>query len=181
MMQGNRILVEYGIQTEDSDLRAHVCVNAGIVYVFPTKLSVPLVTTGKYRSVPVISYIDGREIITARGYTVPVEDIPQVIPANAKYFIDKARFSPDDSTSAKGDKAVAVVRSMLRLGWFPLPCNPEIIDDISMQLDGLDIIVSGKHRIQVKCDYRGGSPARYPDVTGNLFLQVSECNPSRAA
>ena len=41
-------LVDYGIQTEDSDIRAHVSVVAGKVYVFPTKLAVALVKSGKY-------------------------------------------------------------------------------------------------------------------------------------
>jgi hypothetical protein len=36
----NTKLVDYGIQTEESDLRAHVCVNARQVYVYPTKKGV---------------------------------------------------------------------------------------------------------------------------------------------
>ena len=34
------------------------------------------------------------------------------------------------------------------------------------------IVVNGKWRIQVKCDYDAG-----PGGTGNLFLQTAECNP----
>ena len=174
---GNTKLVEYGIQTEDSDWRAHVCVNAGKVYVFPTKLAVPLVGNGMHRVIPVRTLINGRWIVTAQGCAVPALSIPRVVPVGAKHFIDKAHFNSEDSTTIKGEKAVDVVQALLRVGWFPLPWDTSIIDDIEMQRNGLDIVVSGKHRIQVKCDFNGGEPADRPRVTGNLFLQIAECNP----
>ena len=156
---GNTKLVEYGIQTEDSDWRAHVCVNAQKVYVFPTKLAAPLVDSGNYAHIPVYTWIRGQKIQTATGIAVPALSVPRVVPVGAKYFIEKAHFNEEDSTTIKGEKAVDVVQALLRVGWFPLPWDTSIVSDVEMQRSGLDIVVSGRHRIQVKCDFRGGDPA----------------------
>lgn len=178
---GNTKLVDYGIQTDSSDWRAHVCVNAGTVYVFPTKLAALLIQSKTYRMVEVPSFIHGQKIITARGYVVPVQDIPRITPVNAKHFIGKVDFSPNLSTTEKGNKAVSVVMQLLKFGWFPLPWDSGLVDGIEMQVSGLDVIVTGRHSIQVKCDYEGGEPKREtPRVTGNLFLQVEECNPLKS-
>lgn len=178
---GNVKIVEYGIQTEDSDWRAHVCVNAGKVYVFPTKLAVQFIRKGNYRLVAVNTRIGGREILTAHGHLIPALSLPRVVPVSARSIIDRAHFNDEDSTTIKGEKAVDVVQTLLRIGWFPLPWDTSIVEDIGMQRGGLDIVVSGSHKIQVKCDYEGGEPVKSsPRVTGNLFLQIDECNPLRA-
>jgi len=77
-------------------------------------------------------------------------------------------------TSVKGAKAVRVVTELLRIGWFPLPVDPQIIDDVDMQIKGTDINVRASFKIQVKCDYKGGIG---PGCTGRLYLQVAENNP----
>lgn len=175
---GNTRLIRYGIQTDSSDWRAHVCVNAGMVYVFPTKLAAQLIEKNNYRLVEVPTYIGGQKIITARGYPVPVSDIPRITPVSVANVIEKVGFSKELSTTEKGDRAVKLVMRLLRLGWFPLPWDSGIVEGVEMQVSGLDVIVTGRHSIQVKCDYEGGEPKKAdPRVTGNLFLQVEECNP----
>lgn len=169
---GNTKLVDYGIQNEDSDIRAHVGVLAGKVYVYTTRHALDVLGNKKYPVRNVSRNPQG--IITAQGYAVPVVDIkPATI--NAEALIQREQFSADDNESIKGEKAVNVVQSLLRGGRFPLPVNPVIVQDVEMQHKGLDIIVRGTWRIQVKCDYRCGHG--HIDCTGNLFLQVRECNP----
>lgn len=173
---GNTTLFEHGIHTEKSDLRAHVCVSAGKVYVFPTvavSQFVQSLNPVERRQMQRSTWTRGIE--TAKGYILPVSKIPQLIEVNAKWAISKVEFHPNMSTTEKGNRAVAVVQKLLRVGWFPLPINPEIVRDVSMQHSGFDVIVTANHRIEVKCDYNGGSP----NGTGNLYLQTHECNPWR--
>ena len=179
-MLGNTTLVDYGIQTEQSDLRAHVCVNARCVYVYPTKKGIEAIASGQYRKVPASQ--PGATFITAEGFLVPPMSIWGCMPINAQWAIDRVgpvAFS--DSTTRKGEWAVKVVRKLLKFGRFPMWGNTEIIDDLDIQVQGIDLIVTSRARIQVKCDYEGGEPVRTGKtgerVTGNLFLQVSECNP----
>lgn len=184
MVLGNTQLFEHGIHTEKSDLRAHVCVNAERVYVFPSSHAVDLIESGKYRKVPAFTDVNGRSIRTAEGYLVPWRHIPYIREVNItsimRWFVDKYGFSEQDTTSEKGNKAVFIVSHLLRIGHFPLPMHPMIVKDVEMQREGDDIIVQSRHRIEVKCDFRGGGTwTRGGDVTGNLFLQVAECNPLR--
>lgn len=177
---GNTNLVEYGIQTEKSDLRAHVCVNARQVYVYPTKKGLEAIATGNFRKAPATQ--PGAAFVTAEGFLVPPSAIWGCIPINAGWAMELAgivRFS--DSTTRKGEWAVTVVRHLLSRGWFPMWGASEVIDQLDIQVKGIDVIVTSKARIQVKCDYDGGAPPRPgrqgERVTGNLFLQVAECNP----
>ena len=68
---------------------------------------------------------------------------------------------------------------MLKKGLISLPINATIIDDKDIQIAGTDIIVCSHLKIQVKCDYRAGNKKHHRRVTGNLFLQIAECNPER--
>lgn len=177
---GNTRLVEYGIQTEESDLRAHVCVNARTVYVYPTKMGIKTVTEGNFQKRP--AYQPGAAFPTAEGFIVPPEKIYGCLPINAAWAMERLGIvSFGASTSAKGDWAVGVVRLLLSKGWFPMWGTSEVIDSLDIQIKGVDVIVTSRARIQVKCDYEGGSPVRQGNkgerVTGNLFLQVAECNP----
>lgn len=165
-------LVNYGIQNEGSHIRAHVCVLAGKVYVYPTTEGVRALETtlqkGRTATQP------GMDKPTAYGYAIPIEEIERCVPISAKGIIKTARFALDDTTSAKGAKAVKVVAELLRVGWFPLPVDPQIIEDAEMQIKGADINVRASFKIQVKCDYKGGDG---PGCTGRLYLQVAEINP----
>lgn len=171
---GNTVLIEYGIQNEKSDLRAHVSVVGRCVYVYRTETALSVIASNKYRKVPVMT----GNIVTATGYVVPPSDIANIkivdIPEKIMLL---ANFSQFDSTSAKGDKAVKIIKWLLKSGLFPLAAMPEVITDKDLQIEGTDILVKLESRIQVKCDYKAGDRS---GCTGNLFLQVSECNPFRS-
>lgn len=171
-MIGNTTLIEYGIQNEDTDIRAHVGVLAATVYVYPTQTGKRLIESGRYEQKPVKT----GNIITALGCVVPWRDIPGVktiaIPDS---WMQKISFGVLDSTTVKGEKAVKIVSGMLKQGMFPLPVDPRVINESQLQISGLDILVELRTKIQVKCDYRGGGSK--PICTGNLFLQTHECNP----
>lgn len=111
---------------------------------------------------------------TSWGFLVPPKAIERCVPVRAAAFIKEASFSQTDSTSIKGEKAVSVVANLLKIGWFPLPVDPKVIEDADMQISGTDINVCANFRIQVKCDYTGGDGI---GCTGNLFLQTAEINP----
>lgn len=128
--------------------------------------------SGKYKARP--GYQKGYDSPTSMGFLVPPKDIARCVPIPAKAIIDLYKFSEGDNTSAKGEKAVLVVAKLLRYGWFPLPVDPQIIEDADMQITGTDINVHAKFKIQVKCDYKGGEGS---GCTGNLFLQTAEINP----
>jgi hypothetical protein len=170
---GNTQLVEYGIQNEKSDLRAHVCVVAGRVYTYATEDGQAAIATGAFRTRDVKTH----NIVTARGYLVPPGrikgcrwvDIPQVWRTHPALKIEHS-----DSTGVKGERAAQIVRGLLIQNKFPLFAGTaDMVSDEVLQVQGIDISVTV--RIQVKCDFRGGH--RDAGGTGNLFLQTHECNP----
>lgn len=165
-------LVPYGIQNERSDIRAHVCVLAQIVYVYPTVCGRKAIESKTYQGKPASQ--KGYDGATAWGYAVPVDDIERMVSMRVSHFIPLFGFQFDDITSVKGQKAVKLVAYMLRNGLFPLFVDPEVILDAEMQITGTDINVRSSHRIQVKCDYKGGKGR---GCTGNLYLQTDEINP----
>lgn len=173
-MLGNTRLVDYGIQTEKSDIRAHVCVLAQACYVYETKKALPLAQSNRYHHRSVFT----GSIKTATGFAVPVVDIPECHTVNIPdSWMKKIGFSKYDNPSEKGEKAVKIVSGMVRTGRFPLMfLGCDLVDDEHMQISGTDILISLQRdiRIQVKCDYKGGIGM---GCTGNLFLQVQECNP----
>lgn len=167
---GNTRLIDYGILNEKSDLRAHVCVLGKNVYVFPTASGIDAIMTGKYSSRNVFT----KNIKTATGYLVPPNDIEncEVYEIPDKWW-RKVSFCETDTTTQKGDKAIRIVKNMIIRGMMPaLKLNFKEITEKDLQIEGTDIIIHAKARIQVKCDYRGGKGG-----TGNLFLQIQECNP----
>lgn len=170
-MVGNTSLIKYGIEEEESDIRAHVSVIGGVVYVYPTGDGIKAIKKGIYKKLPV--WTNG--IQTAEGYVVPPQDIPHCRTVELPEFvIQAAHFNEYDGTSLKGQKAVFVVKWLLKAGMFPLWLSSEIIEDHEMQVKGTDILVRLDTRIQVKCDYNAGDRI---GCTGNLFIQIAECNP----
>jgi len=190
---GNTDLVDYGIQNEESDLRIHVSPATKSIYVYDTINGVDAVvcdSANGNRKVKVRTQMKDEfgdpivdrtgaplKVVTAEGYLVPPHDIYGChridIPDDV---LNTANFRFHDSTTQKGNKAVVVVKKMLNRGLIPL--TPDDVDEISdeeMQVSGVDISISSKAKIQVKCDWKAG-PKEYGG-TGNLFLQVSECNP----
>jgi len=159
-------LFNYGIQNEQSDLRAHVSVCNSTVYVFPTEAGQDVIKSGKYKARAAYT----GQVQTASGFAIPVGDIRAMksvkIP-NDIFFA--ARFDERDNTSAKGNKAVFVVSEMIKRGELPIIATPGEITDKDLQIQGTDILVTAKCRIQVKCDWRAGQ-------TRNVYLQVAERN-----
>jgi len=174
------VLHDYGIQTEHSHVRAHVCPVVKRVYVYPTECGVQAIESGHYRRTS--GFQKGIEGATAEGFLVPPMDIRNIV---ALAIADRAwqsiGFRDSDSLGAKGEKAMRLVCQMIKQGLFPVPFVPLAVDDYNMQLDGMDIVISQSAMpmddiiVQVKCDYAGGE--KHLGGTGNLFLQVAERNP----
>lgn len=171
---GNRSLIRYGIQQEQSDLRAHVCFVAGALYVYPTNAGKATIERRWYPDVPVRT----RNIITARGYLVPPNDIDGCLRTEIPdELLARYEIRERDTTTVKGNKALAIVTAMLEDALFPLPLRSSLIEDMQLQVKGLDVLIAANIRIQVKCDFNGGE--KHIGGTGNLFLQIAECNPFR--
>jgi len=171
---GNKTLVPYGIVNEDSDYRIHVAYKIQHVYVFPTRAGKAALSENKYAQ----KSVKTEDITTALGYPVPVssiKDIQAILIPHAIY--QKHPISKSDSTTTKGAHAVEIVMKMLKRGLIPLPVHVDIADEKSIQIKGTDIIINSELKIQVKCDYDGGDRAK--GGTGNLFLQIAECNPKK--
>lgn len=167
---GNTKLVSYGIQNEKSDLRAHVCVKIKKVYIYPTEAGIEAVFSGKHPLAPAYT----GSIKTATGYLVPPGCISncEVFKIPDKWW-KRVNFKDFDNTTIKGEKAVRIVKNMIIKGMMPaLKLKYEEVTEKDLQIEGTDIIIRSKAKIQVKCDYKGGEGG-----TGNLFLQTSECNP----
>lgn len=165
-------LVEHGIQTENSDIRCHVAPGTRNIFVFQTAPALLLLDGIPPSRVRTASQ-PGVRGITARGAVVPWEDIPGIRRIQWRTVEWWTWFHKDQSTSEKGRHAVEVVQHLLGAGRFPLWCGDvDESRDRTIQIAGTDIVVNGKWRIQVKCDYDAG-----PGGTGNLFLQTAECNP----
>lgn len=174
MTLGNTRLVEYGIHTEKSDIRAHVSVTTKSVYVYMTTSGVDAISNNdSYRKVPAYT----GNIITAMGYLVPPADIPGckriVIPND---LLQNAKLTnPKETTTAKGNKAVYIVKEMLKRRLIPFSFDVAEITDEMMQISGTDIFIKAQAKVQVKCDWTAGP--RELGGSGNLFLQIAECNP----
>jgi len=176
-------LVSYGIQTEKSHIRVHVCPIAKCVYIYPTENGIQAIDSGHYPDVH--GYQKDVDFPTAKGYLVPPFDINCCVGLSFRDDAwDAIGFSPSDSTSEKGSKAVKLVLAMIKRGLFPFLAIAAIseITDKQLQVQGQDIIIASSaihaHEdivIQVKCDYAGGEKSL--GGSGNLFLQTAERNP----
>ena len=175
-METSYKLADYGIFTEQSDIRAHVGPKAKTVYVYQTAAMREFVELNQYKYATKPAYQPGYSQPTASGYCVPISDAP---------FIRRLRFESYDwdkfpavsaSTSEKGAAAVRVICELLRIGRFPLWVGgAQESNDPSIQISGTDIVVIGKHKIQVKCDYLAGP--KESGCSGNLYIQIKERNP----
>jgi len=171
---GNKQLVEYGIQTENSNYRTHVGYKTQHIFVFPTKNGLKEVIKFNNIGKRTVS-IDGKTI-TAKGYPVPIssiEDMQNIFIPHDIY--SKYTIYPDMITTTKGQLAVQIVFEMLKRTLISLPINVDIKNSKAIQIKGTDIVISSKLKIQVKCDFNAGDK-KYGG-TGNVFLQTDECNP----
>jgi len=179
---GKRDLVRYGIQNEHSHIRVHVCPRARRVYVYPTIRGIEAIESGKHRRV--YGTQSGVSFATSEGYLVPPFEIRECVSLSINPNVWRhMNFNESDDTSTKGGKAESMIVQMLKRGMLPIPAIGENIADADMQISGCDIYIKPNALrkqeivIQVKCDYPGGE-SEYGG-TGNLFLQIAECNPLR--
>jgi hypothetical protein len=170
-------LFDYGIQSEDSHVRAHVCPTVRRIYVYPTAKGIKALPNGK----EAYGYQPGVEGATAKGNLVKPFNIENCVSLQIN---DKAwtfiNFKEGESTTEKGAKAVKLIVAMIRVGLFPLPAGIIIDPNVSkaIQIKGDDIYVwtqKSRVKIQVKCDFRGGE--KNLGGTGHLYLQTAERNP----
>lgn len=167
-------LVEYGIHTEQSDVRAHVSVVNKTIYAFPTKSGIDAVKSGKW---PLrLAGQPGVNGPTGEGWCVPLSAIHDLRRLPFSTWCGWTQFRADLSTSRKGQLAVLCVIAAMKLGRFPFWVDAEEDERENIQLQGTDILVFCRKKIQVKCDYNAGDR---PLGTGNLFLQRAERNPLR--
>ena len=175
MLRCQQALFEYGIHTEDSHVRAHVSVVNRCIYVFETRRAIEAIEA--HNPEKATASQPGVDGITASGWLVKPEwiaDLRVVEPSVA--FRGWGRFSYEMKTSEKGRWAVDMVVSAMRSGKFPLWLNAEEDDRENIQIQGTDIVLFCRKKIQVKCDAKAGPPPG----TGNLFLQSHERNPLKA-
>ena len=169
-------LFQYGIHNEASNIRAHVAPLAKRVFIFPTICGrrAALMPGLKER----MAFQPGVKHATAIGKLVKpgsIENIQSILISDNRFD----GFTEDLSTSEKGDRAVLIVQELLKAGRFPLWVEGEFIKDTQIQIKGTDVIVKGQWKIEVKCDFRASlePESPHPRCTGNLFLQIAECNP----
>ena len=170
-------LFRYGIQTEQSDIRAHVGPICKSVFVYQTNRML-LWLKEHYQEYRVGEATQpGVEGVTGRGFLVPLKDVPGL--RTLRYHSYEWSTFPHKSatTSRKGDAAVDVVCKLLEMGRFPLWVDGNTEDRGSLQIKGTDIIVFAKQYIQVKCDYLAGP--KECGCSGNLFVQTHESNPKK--
>lgn len=166
----NTAMVEYGIQSETTDYRAHVCFRVGMVYIYRTVDGVKSLAKGRPATAR------QGNITTARGVLVQPCDIPGCHSVRIPPDILRARMvSEHADESTKGQAAVNVLVDMIYQGHQGMLIPVREVDNVIEQRKGSDIVGVNGERIQVKCDYRGGHKALRG--TGNLFLQTHECNP----
>ena len=165
-------LVEYGIQNENSDIRAHVSVMNRAVYVFKTAAGRAAID--RYNPKRRSASQPGADGVTAIGWLVKPEWIDDLRTLRFESWPRWSEFKPGMSTVEKGNLAVACVIECIRRGKFPFWLETKECETVDIQVAGTDIVVAANVRIQVKCDRRSGPQ---PLGTGNLFLQQYERNP----
>jgi hypothetical protein len=161
-------LFEHGIHTEKSDIRAHVSASDKTVYVFRTVEGLRAIERYKPPLAPAKQ--DGVVGKTAVGWLVQPDWIEDLRRLRFQSWKQWSALHPRLSTSAKGRLAVACVVEIMRMGRFPLWIDASESDRENVQIEGTDIIVFARKKIQVKCDMSAG-------ITGNLYLQKAERNP----
>lgn len=165
-------MVEYGIHTEESDIRAHVSVVNKTIYAFPTSAAVEAIKAGKW---PLrLACQPGVKGPTGEGWCVDVDAIADLRRVKFLSWLGWTQFRADLPTSRKGRLAVLCVIGAMKRGRFPFWIDAEEDERENIQLLGTDILVFCRKKIQVKCDYNAGDR---PAGTGNLFLQRAERNP----
>jgi hypothetical protein len=164
----NGELFEYGIQLENSDIRAHVSPKNQTIYVFETKKGRQAIET--HKPVEKFGYQKGFDEPTAKGWLVKPYWINDIREINFKEYEYWNLFDDNWTTTIKGRFAVDCVKKLLKCGRFPIWIDAQEDDREKIQIRGTDIVLYANKRIQVKCD-------SHVAATGNLYLQSAERNP----
>ena len=165
-------LFEYGIYTENSDVRAHVSVVNHNIYVFQTKKGIKAIEKHEPRLRSAGQ--PGVKGVTGMGWPVSVDWIEDIRVRQYWTWPHWEEFSKDMNTSEKGALAVKCVLDCMKIGKFPFWVDATEDDRENIQIKGTDIVVFCRKKIQVKCDWKCGCK---PKGTGNVFLQQAERNP----
>lgn len=154
-------LVDYGIQSEDVDVRVHVCFGSKKMYAYKPNRAMAVMNGFKEKEA-----MQG-ELVTAIGRLVPPHRIPGIKDLSNACADLLFRYDPGQEATLEEKKRAAedVARE-----YFSRSFRVEMVTDKKRQLAGIDIELS--LHVQVKCDYNGGVGG-----TGNLFIQTAECNP----
>lgn len=169
----NQQLIEHGIMQDESDYRVHVGFKVGRLYIFPTESGKKAVQSGRYPTTNAGQ--PGVNFITSEAVKVPWHEIKgceEVEIPSALLWAAKCKRSED--TSAKGKKALCIVKMMQQAGLLPIPFAVTEVREASMQIAGVDL-ATRPITIQVKCDFNCG--AKEEGGTGNLYIETHECNP----
>ena len=166
----------YGIFQENSYIRAHVGPVAKKVYAYKTSDMIDMILSREFKRKDAGQ--EGVVGVTGYGPIVPIEECTFVRPISWTSTKWWEWFSIADDLAKRGKTAVKVISELLRQGRFPLFVIPQEVTDIKMDIDGTDIIISGKWHVQVKCDWKAG-PKNITGCTGNLFIQTHERNPKK--
>jgi len=165
-------LIEYGIHTEKSDIRAHVSVVNRSVYVFQTMEALDVIR--RYEPPLRTAFQPGIDFPTAEGWLASIDWFSDL--RNLKFYSWPGwdRFADEMTTTEKGALAVECVTALMENARFPIWINAQESGETEIQIAGTDIVVFCNRKVQVKCDWRCGHK---PLGTGNLFLQRAERNP----
>jgi hypothetical protein len=142
------------------------------IYVFPTRNGLEAIerTSPPLRSASQPG-VKGR---TAEGWCVAVNAIADLRRLHFKSWSGWSQWTPVLPTSRKGWLAVQCVIAAMKAGRFPFWLDAEEDERQNVQIQGTDLLVFCRKKVQVKCDYYAGDK---PLGTGNLFLQRAERNP----
>ncbi len=172
---GNKKPIDYGIHNDHSDYQARVGYLTQYIYLFPTESGRLWLEENKEVEIKTASQ-EGTTRVTGWGFPAPISNINGLIDILIPISIYKEfPIHRNTSTSIKGKMAVSIVSAMLEAGLIPLPLASREISDFNLQILGHDIIVNTDLKIQVKCDFIAGHKQK--GGSGNIFLQIAECNP----
>jgi hypothetical protein len=196
-MAGNKTLVRYGIDTDKSDFRIHVCPRTGCIYIYPTHRGLEAVRSGKYERTPVEREKEGFQ--RGDSYAIPWDEIEECweieMPSDLVPNVNSEE-NPcmwRNTPTQKGKWAEVLAMKMLGRGLVSFPGVPqpysitkvEKVTDHKSQIAGIDAIVTigrgplaeaREITVQIKMDCPGGSKER-GGITGKLYVQTHECNP----
>ncbi len=142
-----------------------------MLFQYKTEFMKELLSKNHFSLMP--AYQDS--IKTAEGFLVPYNN--EIITSIFLPQIKKEYLNFIDDTSIKGNRAIKIVAHALKRGMVAFPFNISEVYEKELQLQGKDIIAISSFQIQVKCDWFAGPKEK--GGTGNIYVQIRECNPKK--